>query len=211
MSVRYFKAAIRILCCFVATLPEIGHTCGWWGDGEMNTQETIVLNKTDGKPVSGRLSLETSKLPGRMGYGIVVPDPGQAIPYLQATYGRQISGIGDLKAFGFETIIDLGTPPETARKHRQETEALGMRYFSIPVDGSTPSLEQARHFSRMVIDGQHPLLVYAPTSALLGTMWASYRVNLGAPLGSAIDEGRALGMMPDQEAELLERAEQSSN
>jgi protein tyrosine phosphatase (PTP) superfamily phosphohydrolase (DUF442 family) len=177
----------------------------------MNRSDTVVLSTADGKPVSGALGPETSKLPGRLGYGIVVPDPGKAIPYLKATYGRQISSIGELKDFGFEAVIDLGTPPDTANKHRHETEALGMRYFSIPVDTSMPTLEQTKHFNRMVIDNSHhPLLVYAPTAALLGTMWASYRANLGAPIGFAIEEGRALGMMRDQEAELRRRAEKSS-
>jgi len=176
----------------------------------MNKSDTVVRSTTDGKPISERLSLETSKLPGRMGYGIVVPDPGQAVPYLKATYGRQISSIGELKDFGFDAVIDLGTPLDTALKHRKETETLGMRYFNIPVDGSTPSTEQTREFSRMVIDNsQRPLLVYAPSSALLGSMWASYRINLGAPLGFAIEEGRALGMMPDQEAVLRRRVEQN--
>jgi protein tyrosine phosphatase (PTP) superfamily phosphohydrolase (DUF442 family) len=210
MSVGYLKAAISILCCCVATLPQTAYSCGWWGDGEVNRLDTVVMNRTDGKPLSGNLSLETSMLPRRMGYGIVVPDPGQAIPYLVATHGREISRIGDLRVFGFQTVIDLGTPPEIARKHRQETEASGMRYFNIPLDGSTPSLEQAERFSRLVIENsQHPLLVYAPTSALLGAMWASYRISLGAPLGFAIKEGRALGMMPGQEAKLRKRAQQS--
>ena len=101
----------------------------------MNRSDSVVLTVTDGRPISDALSLKTSKLPGRMGYGIVVLDPGQTIPYLKATYGRQISRIGELKEFDFEAAIDLGTLSETAHKHRQETESLGMRYFNIPVVG----------------------------------------------------------------------------
>lgn len=170
--------------------------------------DTVIISRTDGRPVSEELSLETSKLPGRMGYGIVVPDPGQAIPYLKATYGRKISRIGELKDFGFDIVIDLGTPPETARKHRRETEDLGMRYFNIPVTGSMPSVEQSRQFSRMILDNsERPLLVYAPAAPLLAAMWASYRINLGAPLGFAMEEGRRLGMLAEQEAELRRRVE----
>lgn len=176
----------------------------------MNKLDAVIFYTADGKPVSEALSLEASKLPGRMGYGIAVPEPGRAIPYLQATFGRPINRIAELKDFGFEAVIDLGTPLETAGKHRQETESLGMRYFNIPVTGSMPSPEQSGSFSRMILDNsEHPLLVYAPTSALLGAMWASYRINLGAPLGFAIEEGKRLGLTPEQEAELRRRTEQS--
>jgi len=40
-------------------------------------------------------------------------------------------------------------------------------------------------------------------------MWASYRIELGAPLEFAIEEGKRLGMMPDHEAELRRRVEQN--
>ncbi|MEW8027402.1 MAG: hypothetical protein AB2793_09380 [Candidatus Thiodiazotropha sp.] len=152
------------------------------------------------------LNHHSSKLPGRMGYGIAIPDPGRAIPYLQATMGRPLNRIAELEAFGFKTVIDLGTPKKTARLHQLETEALGMRYISIPVDGNLPSLEQVENFTQHVVDASHGmLLVYAPRAELLGTMWAAYRMNLGAPIGFAIKEGRELGMMPDQEITLHNR------
>ena len=141
-----------------------------------------------------------------MGYGIAIPDPGQAIPYLQATHGRQINRISELKAFGFRTVIDLGTPEKTARLHKLETVAVGMRYISIPVDGAVPSRKQVSDFTQKVIDASNDmLLVYAPSSALLGTMWAAYRINLGAPVEFAINQGKKLGMGPDQEATLRNR------
>ena len=142
-----------------------------------------------------------------MGYGIAIPDPGRAVPYLQATRGRQINRIAELKIFGFETVIDLGTPEKTARLHQLETEALKMRYFSIPVDGVVPSQDQVDDFTQKVIDASNEmLLVYAPDSALLGTMWAAYRINLGAPVDFAIKQGKDLGMEAAQEAILRNRS-----
>lgn len=193
-------------------LPSIGYTCGWWGDGEMNRPDTVVLSTVDGAPVSEILSVKSAKLPGRMGYGIALHDPGKAVPYLLATFGRQINRIGELKDFGFEMVIDVGTPPDIASKHREETEALGMTYFNIPVKGSIPSPEQSSEFTRILLEsGNYPLLVYSPTAPLLGTMWASYRINHGAPLGFAVQEGNNLGMMSEQEAELRRRFELSVN
>ena len=138
---------------------------------------------------------------------IAVPDPGRAIPYLQATRGRQVNRIAELKAFGFKTVIDLGTPAKTAQLHRAETEALGMRYFNIPVDGETPSREQVNDFTQKVVDAADDmLLVYAPSSSLFGAMWAAHRINLGAPMEFAINRGRDLGMEAVQETILRNRS-----
>ncbi|MES9991618.1 MAG: hypothetical protein ABW098_06655 [Candidatus Thiodiazotropha sp.] len=185
-----------------------GHViaCGWWGDGEVNRDDSVIPTTPDGKALPHILSHDLSKLPGRMGYGIAIPDPGRAIPYLQATMGRPLNRIGELNAFGFKTVIDLGTAEKSARKHQLETEALGMRYISIPVDGNLPSREQVEDFTQHVVDASHGmLLVYAPRAELLGTMWAAYRMNLGAPTGFAVNEGRGLGMKPDQEVALQQR------
>lgn len=199
-------AAAVILCLFVAPL-EAAHGCGWWGDGEMNRDSdpaVAPVTDTSGRVLPGD---KASKLPGRMGYAIAVPDPGHAVPYLEATYGRRINRIGELKSLGYETVIDLGTPSETARLHRAETEALGMRYFNIPIEGDFPNKEQVDRFSRLIVEsGRDPLLVYAPSASLLGTMWASYRIGyLGAPSSFAIAEGRSLGMTREQGAALLEK------
>jgi protein tyrosine phosphatase (PTP) superfamily phosphohydrolase (DUF442 family) len=142
-----------------------------------------------------------------MGYGIAVPDPGQAIPYLQATRGHQFNSISELKSFGFETVIDLGTPKEIAQRHRSETEAFGMRYLNIPVSGDVPDQDQVNKFTQSVIDASSDmLLVYAPRSALLGSMWAAYRINVGAPVEFSINQGRKLGMGEDQEILLRNRS-----
>lgn len=201
--------SITSLLCLFTVLPQPVLACGWWGDGEVNRHNDIVLTTPDGIPVPQTLSLKTSKLPGRMGYGIAVPDPGRAIPYLQATHGRQINRIAELHSFGFKTVIDLGTPEKTAQLHRSETEALGMRYINIPVNGAVPSQKQVDDFTQKVVDASDDmLLVYAPNSVLLGTMWAAYRINLGAPVEFAMNQGRKLGMEPEQEAILRNRSEE---
>ena len=202
-----FFSITTLLCLFVIS-SKSAQACGWWGDGEVSRHNDLILTTSDGKAVPQTLTNKSSKLPGRMGYGIAIPDPGQAIPYLQATSGRQINRIAKLHDFGFETVIDLGTPEKTAKLHRSETEALGMRYFNIPVNGAVPSQEQVDEFTQKVVDASsNMLLVYAPNSALLGTMWAAYRINLGAPIEFAIKQGKKLGMVTNQEAILRSRLE----
>lgn len=197
---------ITAILCLITISTNSVHGCGWWGDGEVNRHNDRMLTDPDGQSIPQTLTYKTSKLPGRMGYGIAVPDPGQAIPYLQATGGRPLNRIAELKIFGFETVIDLGTPEKTARLHQLETEAVGMRYIHILVDGVVPSRDQVNDFTQHVINASKDmLLVYAPNSTLLGTMWAAYRINLGAPIEYALNQGATLGMGPDQEAMLRSR------
>ncbi len=200
---------ITSLSCLFTVLPNPASACGWWGDGEVNRHNDIVLTTPDGISVTQTLTEKTMKLPGRAGYGIAVPDPGRAIPYLQATRGQRVNRIAELKAFGFKTVIDLGTPEKTAQLHRSETEALGMHYINIPVDDTVPDQQQVDDFTQKVVDASNDLLlVYAPNSALLGTMWAAYRISLGAPVEFAMNQGRNLGMQPGQEAILRDQIEE---
>lgn len=199
--------AVAALTSSLVLLAGPVYACGWWGDAEMSRFHRDDVTAPRGEPLPEVVDQQSAKLPGRTGYGIAVPEPGKAVPYLQATYGRPLNRISELRAFGFAAVIDLGTPEETARLHRAETEAVGMRYFSIPVKGDTPSIEQANLFSQIVYDySRSPLLVYAPTAPLLGAMWASHRINHGASLDFAINEGRLLGLTPQQESVLRKRA-----
>jgi len=181
--------------------------CGWWGDGETNREDLATIPTHDGKPLPQVLNLKTAKLPGRLGYGIAVPEPGRAVPYLQATFGRPLVNIGDLKAYGFKTVIDLGASGPVADRHKAKSEAVGMVYHSIKLENDLPSMDQTKLFSELVLkSAEDALLVYAPTSALLGMMWASHRLNMGSSIEFAISEGRLLGLTGEQEGVLRLRA-----
>ena len=186
----------------------LAHACGWWGDGEMQRADgehkyvdsdgRLMIGDPEGAPELAEL-----KIPGKMGYGFAVSRSDQATPYLRATGGKPINDIGQLHQLGFTTVVDLATPPETAKLHQAETSQLGMHYFSIPLTGSLPSDEQARRFSRLLEDsGNRPLLVFGPTAGLLGAMWTVHRLQTGASKDAAFAEGRALGMAFEEENDL---------
>lgn len=182
--------------------------CGWWGDGEVNRDIKVpLLNAPDGTPLEQTLSLRSAKLPGEMGYGIAVPEPGRAVPYLLETFGRPVNRISELKTYGFGAVIDLGTPEKVANLHRAETNAVGMVYFNIPIEGDMPTPTQTAQFRDMVISSSAtPLLVYAPTARLLGAMWTAYRLSFGVPMNYALSEGRTLGLTEDQVDEFRHRS-----
>ncbi|MCU7846121.1 MAG: hypothetical protein KZQ93_19980 [Candidatus Thiodiazotropha sp. (ex Monitilora ramsayi)] len=172
----------------------------------MNREDQPRLIGIDGHPLPQTIAPESAKLPGRLGYGIAVPDPGRAIPYLQTTLGRPVNTIGELHTFDYAAVIDLGTPADTAHLHRKETEALGMRYYNIPVAGTLPERNQILLFTQSVVDASSSLLlVYAPSAELLGSMWAAHLINLGAPFDFAINEGKKLGMGANAESGLRRR------
>ncbi len=204
--------AVRcLLLSSLILLAEPAYACGWWGDGEMSQSDDEII-APDGRPVEQSLGLKSMKLPGRMGYGIAVPGPGRAIPYLLATLGQPVTRISELKIFGFRSVIDLGTPASTAALHRAETEAVGMRYFNIPIEGDMPNSKQADFFNNIVINANNgPLLVYAPRAALIGVMWASYRLSVGSPLAFVLSEGRSLGLSEEQEKTLRDLGSRSGS
>ena len=141
-----------------------------------------------------------------MGYGIAVPEPGRAVPYLIATMGQPLTRIGELKIFGFRSVIDIGTPIDESKRHRLETEATGMRYFNIALTTNIPTTQQSTHFNEIVLNANNsPLLIYAPRAELIGIMWASYRIALGSPLEFVLQEGRSLGLTKEQETKLRNR------
>jgi len=192
-------AARYLLLSALLLLADPAYACGWWGDGEMSQTDDDII-AADGRPVEQSLDLKSMKLPGKMGYGIAVPGPGRAIPYLLATFGQPVTQISEFKIFGFRSVIDLATPEPAARLHRAETEAVGMRYYNIAIDGDMPSPKQSALFNQTVLNVNNgPLLVYAPRAALIAVMWASYRISLGSPLGFALSEGKSLGLSVEQE------------
>lgn len=187
-----------------AALPQAVSACGWWGDGEV-ARDLMQPPELDlsGLTLEQSINLQSAKLPGEMGYGIALPDPGKAIPYLLTTNGRPVNKIGELVDYGYKAVIDIGTPEEEAANHRAETESVGMAYYNIPFDGELPSQDDVILFREFVLSSSDgPLLVYAPEASLLGFMWAGYRLSFNTPLSYALSEGRDLGLT-DAQADVL--------
>jgi protein tyrosine phosphatase (PTP) superfamily phosphohydrolase (DUF442 family) len=211
---------ILLALVVVMVLASSARACGWWGDGEDDDHDAIVIG-ADGRPVSENKStnnqsidravepaMKHTRAPAmplglevpspRSGYGIVVRQDGSAIPYLQAVQGQSVHTIQLLRRAGFSTVIDLGTIPKVAVLHRRETEALSMQYFNIPIDGDAPDKTQVARFREILsAKGKLPILVFSASANLLGGMWAYYRLAEGVAQEVAIKEGRELGLSKD--------------
>ncbi len=186
--------------------------CGWWGDGENDDNEAIVIG-ADGRPVpeaepdNSATPVELKVPPPRSGYGIVVRLDGSAQPYLKIVHQRPAYSIQQLHGAGFWAVIDLGTGPKVAALHRQETLSLGMKYFNIPVDGNVPDKAGVARFGEILtVSGNLPILVFSAKADLLGGMWAYYRLTKGLPEEAAVIEGRGLGLSENGARDIKKRA-----
>ncbi len=122
-----------------------------------------------------------------------------------ATAGALKEGaIGELKALGFATILNLCTPGEGADVEKKAVEAAGLRYFNIPFASRLPSDEQVAEFARIVENAAYfPLMIHCGTANRTGTMWTLYRARRGIPISIAVEEGRTIGMQRDREDAVL--------
>ncbi len=212
------------MCLLVTTMVPAGSlpasACGWWGDGESDEVDAIIIGP-DGLPVS---PIVTSAMPvwnndddtpfskamevpaPRSGYGIVVRPDGSAVPYLKAIPGQNVYSIQQLRKAGFLGVIDLGTPQDVAVLHRQETETLGMQYFNIPLTDDVPGKEHVTSFDNILsVQENLPILVFSASADLLGELWVLYRMNEGASMEDALSEGRAFGLSENDIQNLIKQ------
>lgn len=207
-QIRDYRASkpvkLFLVCILAVSLDAVA--CGWGGDGELKYDTLLQEMTSGGRPIPQTLDLESIRLPGSFGYGMVVVEPGQGIPYLQSTYGRPINQIEDLRAFGIRTVIDLGSGDTFSEVKPTDGSPRGLRNFNIPVEPMAPSVTQIENFHDLLLDaGNRPLLVVAPSAEILAVTWAAYRLHLGAPLAYAIYEGKSIGLQSEQESALRDR------
>jgi len=193
----------KTLLVLILLLPLEAGACGWWGDGEMNRDQLIPEIISGGRQIPLFLDRDSIILPGSLGYGMAITEPGQAQPYLRSTYGRPISSIEDLGAYGFRAMIDLA--PLAGQRSREYTEELPqqMHYFHVPVESLIPSQIQIAGFRDLLLDADNlPAFVVAPAAEVLAVMWAAYRLEFGTPFSYVIAEARPMGLRPEQESAL---------
>ncbi len=129
-----------------------------------------------------------------------------------ATGGRLAEGaVGQLKALGFRTIVDLRGPGEGVESEGLAAEAAGLRHVNIPVTVGAPSDAEVAEFARIIEDAANePILVHCASGNRVGAMWTLYLAGKGIPVARAVEEGRAIGMRGEREAAVLSRLQQPS-
>ena len=195
------RAAIAIFLLVFAS-PSPTTACGWWGDGEASDSDDAIEVDSSGRPIvtkshpklNAHLS-SSMKIPGAIGYGLVVTNANKAVPILDATGGLSANDIGKLSTLGYVAVIDLATPANIAELHRRETEELGMRYFNVPGGGDKSEGNEVAKFAAILKDSANlPLLVFGHSPQVLASIWVDFRISLGIDEVIANQEGRSLRM-----------------
>ena len=195
------RAAIAIFL-LVFAFPSPTTACGWWGDGEASDSDDAIEVDSSGRPIvtkshpklNAHLS-SSMKIPGAIGYGLVVTNANKAVPILDATGGLGANDIGKLSTLGYVAVIDLATPARIAELHRRETEELGMRYFNIPGGSEESAGKEVAKFAAILKDSANlPLLVFGHSPQVLASIWVDFRISLGIDEVIAHQEGRSLSM-----------------
>lgn len=107
-------------------------------------------------------------------------------------------GLRKLKAMGIKTVINLRDDDERAARERDLVQALGMRYFNVPMKGlSRPTDEQiARVIALIDAPENWPVFIHCKRGAdRTGTVIACYRIaRQGWKAKEAIAEAKRFGM-----------------
>lgn len=119
------------------------------------------------------------------------------------TTGAQPTGDAYVKAAanGFRSVLSLRTNAEGIDLviERARVESTKMRYFNIPVNGSSPRAEQADEFRRIARDKtNHPMLVNCASANRVGAFMMIFRVvDQGWSEDKALDEAIKIGLASD--------------
>jgi len=117
--------------------------------------------------------------------------------------GAQPTGDAYVKAAanGFRAVLSLRTNAEGVDlvSERARVESTKMRYFNIPVNGSSPRAEQADEFRRIARDKtNHPMLVNCASANRVGAFMMIFRVvDQGWSEDKALDEAIKIGLVSD--------------
>ena len=102
------------------------------------------------------------------------------------------AALAELKAQGFEQVIDLRSLAENPEAEGESAKALGLHWLNFPMAGELASAEQIQQFGAAL--GDKKTLVHCRSGNRVGMAWALWQISQGVELEQAIAEGRAMGM-----------------
>ena len=124
-----------------------------------------------------------------------------------ATAGKLTpADIAELRNQGFDVVVNA-TPgePGAVAKERQLVEAQGMAYRYIPYTDDGVSDADLAELNALLADETIRVLVHCKAGSRAGALLVMHHLSAGAEREAALVAGRAAGLQPDMEAELVER------
>jgi uncharacterized protein (TIGR01244 family) len=112
----------------------------------------------------------------------------------------------ELKAMGFQTVIDLRTEAEGTLKEKAAVEALGLRYVSVPVTAASLSVADVKAVAGVLGDPKAaPVLMHCASSNRVGAVYGAVQRLEGKTAAEAEAAARQAGLSSEAMAEAMRR------
>ena len=114
--------------------------------------------------------------------------------------------IVELRNQGFDVIVNA-TPgkPDVAARERALAESQGMAYYHLPYTDDGASEVDLATFNGLMADETLRILLHCKAGSRAGALLTLHYLSVGVERDDALMAGRAAGLQPDMESELVER------
>lgn len=140
----------------------------------------------------------------------LTPDP-ENLPNLQQprpqifTAGQPTeTGFREAASMGVKTVINVLPEKDCLTGEDKMVSDRRMTYVTLPFDTTGFKVDTVQRFSTLLKKSQKPMLIHCRTGNHVGGLWFAYRV-LGekAPVATALQEARMIGLKPSLEDGLV--------
>ena len=120
-------------------------------------------------------------------------------PLLAMAGQPSAEALGQLKALGFRTVIDLCPEGQGLVGERATVEAQGLRYVWIPIAAEGFRRQDALGVDHIINEpGASPFLLHGSSIDSAAAVWAVLQANAGKSQEEALQEGGKAGLKSDE-------------
>ena len=127
-----------------------------------------------------------------------IPKFLQVTPQFCTGAQPRLEAFAKLKADGVKSVLNLRQPTEhRAADEQAAVEAVGMKYFNIPVVYANPTDAEADAFLKITDDpANRPMFIHCTAAIRVGAFWAIRRaLRDRLTPDAALEEGRKVGLV----------------
>jgi uncharacterized protein (TIGR01244 family) len=129
----------------------------------------------------------------------------QQIRYQVFTSGQPTNvGYSQLTTMGVQSVINVLPEEECQPGEESMVRANNMIYLHEPFDPNDLKRKTVEEFTVIFHTAEKPILIHCSTGNHVGGLWFAYRVLIErAPLATALEEARRIGIQPAMEDAVL--------
>jgi len=148
-----------------------------------------------GQDIEERPAAETAQIQEKPGYAALLPNARQPMEGVVSGGQPSPEQLVAARDAGFRTVINLRTPGEPGTG-RDDVEALGMDYVSIPIAGADGlTLENTQAFVAALEEAKKPVILHCSSGNRIGALMALKAFHLDSKSAEeALEIGKAAGL-----------------